>query len=226
MLLILNWRVSENQKKFVFLTRSTPQRRQGGCGAVEANRTLPLVNEIAGAPMSQKTESAAQTLVESLGPIPGLTYFSRRFHCEECEIAQELEVAFRQSPDAFLCAEKCAAYLKRAARNKAIDLWKKQRRFRKAVPLDETQFTTPCDRDDFAILEEEERRSQLHEAIERLPKIYRDIVFACSINRVRLEKYAKSAGIHVECAKSRLRRAHDRLASDSYLRDLFCRNRL
>lgn len=75
-------------KKFVFLTRSTPQRRQGGCGAVEANRTLPLVNEIAGAPMSQKTESAAQTLVESLGPIPGLTYFSRRFHCEECEIAQ------------------------------------------------------------------------------------------------------------------------------------------
>jgi RNA polymerase sigma factor (sigma-70 family) len=152
----------------------------------------------------------------------GSLIFSRRFHCDECEIVQELEVAFRQNPAAFLRADNCNAYLKRAAHNKALGLWKKQRRFRKAVPLDESAFANESDGSDFAILDNEELRSQLHHAIERLPPIYRDILFECSLNGVTLAEYAESVGILAECAKTRLRRAHEKLASDSYLRDWFC----
>lgn len=173
--------------------------------------------------MYQNADSSGQTLAESLGPIPGLSYFSRRFHCDECEIAQELEVAFQQNPAAFLRADNCNAYLKRAAHNKALGLWRKQRRFRKAVPLDENTFPNQCDGRHFAILDDEELRSQLHQAIERLPPIYRDIVFECSLNGVTLDEYAESVGILAECAKTRLRRAHEKLASDTIFRDWFCR---
>jgi len=207
----------------LFLTQSRLELRQVGCGVMGQTALYhSSKNEPGEVQMHQITENSVQTLAESLGPIPRLSYFSRRFQCEECEIVQELEVAFHQNPDPFLCADNSAAYLKRAVRNKAISLWRKNKKSLHTVPLDENQYPNESNVNDFANLEKEEGRRQLHEAIERLPARYQDIVFACSIHGVGLAEYAESIGIHPECAKSRLRRAIKTLASDSILRDWFC----
>ena len=112
--------------------------------------------------------------------------------------------------------------MKRAARNKAVSLWRQNHKLAESVSFDEAKcMQSRYVNEAMEKLNNQERAAQLNQAIERLPEKYRHVVVACSINGIAVTEYAITVGIHPECAASRLRRALARLARDSILRDWF-----
>ncbi len=172
--------------------------------------------------MSAVTSPAMTDFTKRIAKNEAVGRLASRFRIDRFELLSEIYFSFLSRPNAFLDSDDATAYVARVARNAAVTLVRRGRRFVKLRNrVDENQLEeVVSNRDSVSTLEQSEVSTVCRSAIDSLPSPFGEIAQACLMEGLSVSQFAIVHNINLECAKTRRRRAKSMLKQDTSLRRL------